>query len=195
MRTSALTSQNFLPIRFRCTNLTNPPANPSIFTTMPMKTKSNPFNLIRLKRPLLPECASHAHSDKGTREGEALERSPKSSQVRAFTDGNSRVLVVGVLSVGVVLLLMGMDDPKALAFGPQGPLVEEFWENVRRYALYALTVSTGALYAILQPIFELLKNPISAILLLAILGGTIFIFSQVLSAMVGVTEFSYDYGY
>lgn len=115
--------------------------------------------------------------------------------MRASTDGNSRVLVVGVLSVGFVLLLMGMDDPKALAFGPQGPLVEEFWENVRRYALYALTVSTGALYAILQPIFELLKNPISAILLLVILGGTIFIFSQVLSAMVGVTEFSYDYGY
>ncbi|KDP29295.1 hypothetical protein JCGZ_19398 [Jatropha curcas] len=51
---------------------------------------------------------------------------------------------------------MGFDEHKALAFGPEGPLVEEFWENVRRYALYALTV---------------------------------------LSAMVGVTEFTYDYGY
>ncbi|KAL9452023.1 hypothetical protein AB3S75_007923 [Citrus x aurantiifolia] len=195
MRTSALKSQNFLPIRFRCTNLTNPSANPSTFTTMPIKTKTNPYNLIRLKRPLLRECASHAHSDKSTGEGEALERSPKSSQMKAFTEGNSRVLVVGAMSVGFVLLLMGMDDHKAMAFGPQGPLVEEFWENVRRYALYALTVSTGALYTILQPIFELLKNPISAILLLVILGGTIFIISQVLSAMVGVTEFSYDYGY
>ncbi|KAE8652901.1 hypothetical protein Csa_022671, partial [Cucumis sativus] len=27
----------------------------------------------------------------------------------------------------------------ALALGPEGPLVEEFWDNVRRYAIYALT--------------------------------------------------------
>ncbi|KAK0596097.1 hypothetical protein LWI29_012767 [Acer saccharum] len=107
-----------------------------------------------------------------------------------------RFVVVGAVSIGFVLLLMGfVDEQKALAFGPEGPMVEEFWENVRRYGLYALTVSTGALYTILLPIFELLKNPISALLLLVILGGSFFIISQVLSAMVGVTEFSYDYQY
>ncbi|KAH7545366.1 hypothetical protein FEM48_Zijuj01G0086000 [Ziziphus jujuba var. spinosa] len=90
---------------------------------------------------------------------------------------------------------MGADDQKALAFGPEGPLVEEFWDNVRRYAIYALTVSTGAIYTIFQPILELLKNPITAILILTILGGGIFIVSQVLSAMVGFSDFSYDYGY
>lgn len=90
---------------------------------------------------------------------------------------------------------MGIDDQKALAFGPEGPLVEEFWDNVRRYAIYALTVSTGALYTIFQPILELLKNPISAILILAVFGGGLFLVSQVLSAMVGVSDFSYDYGY
>lgn len=92
---------------------------------------------------------------------------------------------------------MGFEDRHvALALGPGGPLMEEeFWDNVRRYALYALTVSTGALYSVLEPILELLKNPISAILILLILGGSFFILSQVVSAMIGVTEFSYDYGY
>ncbi|KAK2990206.1 hypothetical protein RJ640_014658 [Escallonia rubra] len=38
-----------------------------------------------------------------------------------------------------VLFLMGVDDHKALAFGPEGPLMEDFWDNMRRYGLYALT--------------------------------------------------------
>lgn len=106
-------------------------------------------------------------------------------------------MVLGAVSLGIVLVLMGFEDHrnKALAFGPEGPLAEEFWDNVRRYALYALTVSTGAIYAILQPIFELLKNPISAILVLMILGGSIYIVYQVVATMVGVNEFSYDYAY
>lgn len=104
--------------------------------------------------------------------------------------------MVGAVSIGVVLLLMGLDEEhKALALGPEGPLMEEFWDNVRRYALYFLTVSTGAVYTVFLPILELLKNPISAILVLVILGGSLYIVSQVISAMVGVTEFSYDYSY
>ncbi|KAJ1400349.1 hypothetical protein SESBI_29556 [Sesbania bispinosa] len=110
-------------------------------------------------------------------------------------NGHSRIVIVGAVSVGILLLLSGIDDQKALALGPEGPLVEEFWDNVRRYALYALTVSTGAIYTIFLPIFELLKNPISAILILAIFGGSIYIVSQVLSAMVGVSDFTYNYGY
>lgn len=112
-------------------------------------------------------------------------------------NGTLRSLIVGAVSVGVVALVMGFEDRHvALALGPGGPLMEEeFWDNVRRYALYALTVSTGALYSVLEPILELLKNPISAILILLILGGSFFILSQVVSAMIGVTEFSYDYGY
>lgn len=104
--------------------------------------------------------------------------------------------MLGAVTVGVALFVMGFDDDqKALAFGPEGPLVEEFWDNMRRYALYALTVSTGAVYIIFQPILELLRNPISAILVLTIFGGSIYIVSQVLSAMVGVSDFNYDYGY
>lgn len=108
----------------------------------------------------------------------------------------SNLLVLGAVSFGVVLFLMGFDDKnQALALGPEGPLMEEFWDNMRRYGLYALTVSTGVLWAVFQPIYELLKNPISAILILTIMGGSVYIVSQVVSAMVGVTDFSYEYNY
>ncbi|CAH2078887.1 unnamed protein product [Thlaspi arvense] len=107
-----------------------------------------------------------------------------------------RYALVSGVSVGLMMaLVLGMHAEKAMALGPEGPLMEEFWDNVRRYGLYALTVSTGALSAVFEPIFELLKNPISAILIIIILGGSFFIVSQVVSAMIGVNEFAYDYGY
>ncbi|KAL2495492.1 hypothetical protein Fot_39249 [Forsythia ovata] len=95
------------------------------------------------------------------------------------------MIILGTISVGLAVFLMGIDEQKALALGPGGPLMEDFWENMRRYGLYALTVSTGVLYSVFQPIVELLRNPISAILVLTIIGGSIFIVSQVVSAMVG----------
>ncbi|MED6157118.1 hypothetical protein PIB30_020274 [Stylosanthes scabra] len=107
-----------------------------------------------------------------------------------------RLLIMGAaVSVGILVMMSGLDEQRAWALGPEGPLVEEFWDNVRRYALYALTVSTGALYTILQPILELLKNPISAILVIVIFAASIFIVSQVLNAMVGVSDFTYNYAY
>ncbi|KAL5700030.1 hypothetical protein ACHQM5_025533 [Ranunculus cassubicifolius] len=111
------------------------------------------------------------------------------------TDGYSRFVALGAVTFGLAMLVAGMEDHKALAFGPEGPLMEDFWDNMRRYGLYALTVSTGALYTIFQPIVELLKNPISAILIIVILVGSFYIVSQVLTAMVGVSEFAYEYGY
>ncbi|CAN6546813.1 unnamed protein product [Malus baccata var. baccata] len=118
-----------------------------------------------------------------------------STPINSSGNNASRFWIMGAVSVGVMAALMAMDEQKAMALGPEGPLMEEFWDNVRRYGLYALTVSTGALYATFAPLYELLKNPISAVLVLVILGGGIFIFSQVLYAMVGVSDFSYDYGY
>ncbi|XP_031486750.1 uncharacterized protein LOC116255131 [Nymphaea colorata] len=106
----------------------------------------------------------------------------------------SRRILLCAASLGFALLLMGLDEnSKALALGPEGPLVEEFWDNVRRYGLYALTVSTGAIYTILEPIVELLKNPLSALLLILIIGGSGYLIYQVLSAMFGISDFSYDY--
>lgn len=108
---------------------------------------------------------------------------------------NSRAVVLGAASVGIALLLMGFDGEKAMALGPEGPLMEEFWDNMRRYGLYALTVSSGAIWALLEPIVELLKNPISALLVVIIFGGGFFIVSQVVTAMVGLSDFSYEYNY
>lgn len=128
----------------------------------------------------------------------ALEILPKSKKFSRteISKERSNLLVLGAVSVGVGLFLMGFDDNnQALALGPEGPLMEEFWDNMRRYGLYALTVSTGVLWAVFQPIYELLKNPISAILILTIMGGSFYIVSQVVSAMVGITDFSYDYNY
>ncbi|KAK9068927.1 hypothetical protein SSX86_013043 [Deinandra increscens subsp. villosa] len=111
-------------------------------------------------------------------------------------DENSRCVIVGAVTLGFMMLLMGSDDhQKALAFGPEGPLMEDFWDNMRRYGLYALTVSSGVLYAVFQPLYELLKNPISAILVITILGGGFYIVTQVVSAMVGITDFSYELNY
>nr|XP_016436448.1 PREDICTED: uncharacterized protein LOC107762592 [Nicotiana tabacum] len=131
-----------------------------------------------------------------------LHKSKKISRTENFeseaglNEKSSKLLVLGAVSVGVMLFLMGFDDQnKALALGPEGPLMEEFWDNMRRYAIYALTVSTGVLWAVFEPIYELLKNPISAILILVIMGGSFYIVSQVVSAMVGITDFAYDYNY
>ncbi|CAH9076481.1 unnamed protein product [Cuscuta europaea] len=117
------------------------------------------------------------------------------SEPMRSNENRSKVLVWGAVSIGVVMFLMGLGDEKALALGPEGPLMEEFWDNMRRYAIYVLTVSTGALYIVFQPVFELLKSPVSAILIVAIIGGSIYIVSQVLSAMVGISDFNIRYSY
>ncbi|KAL6992913.1 hypothetical protein U1Q18_011031 [Sarracenia purpurea var. burkii] len=113
-------------------------------------------------------------------------------------NGYPRIVILGAITIGFVLFFeVGFDEKnRALALGgPEGPLMEEFWDNMRRYGLYVLTVSTGVAYTIFQPILELLKNPISAILILVIMGGGIYIVSQVVSAMVGVSDFNYQYSY
>ncbi|KAK9084636.1 hypothetical protein Sjap_025047 [Stephania japonica] len=120
----------------------------------------------------------------------------KSEVLVNLSDGHLRLVMLGAISLGMAVFVgAGMDVEKAMALGPEGPLVEEFWDNVRRYGLYILTVSTGVIYTIFEPIVELLKNPITAILILVILGGSVYIVSQVVSAMVGVSEFPYEYAY
>lgn len=102
--------------------------------------------------------------------------------------------LIGGITVGVtVALALSAGPGPALALGPEGPLVEEFWDNMRRYALYVVTVSTGVAYTVLQPIVELLKNPVTALLIVAVIAGSGFLVSQVLNAMVGNSDFIYRY--
>lgn len=190
MKASALKFQSHIPSP---TNLPTPTANPLFL--IPFKPRPS---LNHPAKPSSVSLPSRGHINKPLVSSGLTPRSQKPSKeefCQVSANGCSRFVMIGAVSVGVVLLLMGVDEHKALALGPEGPLMEEFWDNVRRYALYFLTVSTGAVYTVFVPILELLKNPISAILVLVIFGGSLFIVSQVISAMVGVTEFSYDYSY
>ncbi|XP_051125127.1 uncharacterized protein LOC127247340 [Andrographis paniculata] len=149
--------------------------------------KINPLPSIPIKSPI--PCAAAAKSTRRLKSDaiSAGESSPSP------VNWSRRMVMFGAASL---VFLIGVDDDhssKALALGPEGPLMEEFWDNMRRYALYVLTVSTGALYTLLQPIVELLKNPITALLILAIFGGGFYLVSQVVTAMVGLSDFSYDY--
>ncbi|KAG6416435.1 hypothetical protein SASPL_123865 [Salvia splendens] len=159
---------------------TNPPIKPRLNLTIPFSNHAK--HSTRGRVDLIPKLSA---SDK--------EEAVSSAGGVALSEANSRIAVLAALSVGVAVFVMGFSDERALALGPEGPLMEDFWDNMRRYALYALTVSTGALWVLLEPIVELLKNPISALLLIFIFGGSFFILSQVVTAMIGLSDFSYDY--
>ncbi|CAI9756677.1 unnamed protein product [Fraxinus pennsylvanica] len=190
-----------LNLHFKHPNLSTPTANlPSV---VPIKSKS------QVKYPSKNVCSSHIpkttsiprqristpRNSSHFQNSHKLENFSKEKFFPESSEGYSKLVILGTVSVGLAIFLMGIDEHKALALGPEGPLMEDFWDNMRRYALYALTVSTGVIYTVFQPIVELLRNPISAILVLTIIGGGIFIVSQVVSAMVGLSDFSYDYSY
>ncbi|KAH7292800.1 hypothetical protein KP509_29G086300 [Ceratopteris richardii] len=102
---------------------------------------------------------------------------------------DAKVILCMALSLG---LAFGYTE-SAMALGPEGPLVEEFWDNMRRYGLYFLTVFTGGLYSIVQPIFALLRNPITAILTITFLSGSFYLLYLLLNTMLGITNFNYEY--
>ncbi|MCO5594470.1 hypothetical protein L7F22_048500 [Adiantum nelumboides] len=133
------------------------------------------------QRPQPAACEDIETPTDGTREIEALMPSVISSEHKA--------LLALILSLGFAFGSAGV----ALALGPEGPLVEEFWDNVRRYGLYFLTVFTGGLYSLLQPIFSLLRNPLTAIFTIAFLSGTFYLLYLVLNTMLGITAFNYNY--
>ncbi|XP_044960075.1 uncharacterized protein LOC123411199 isoform X1 [Hordeum vulgare subsp. vulgare] len=102
--------------------------------------------------------------------------------------------VIGGITAGVaVALALSVDAGPAMALGPEGPLLEEFWDNMRRYGLYALTVSTGFAWALVQPIYELLRNPITAVLIILVMAGGAVLTVQVINAMAGNSDFVYMY--
>ncbi|XP_058081391.1 uncharacterized protein LOC131229447 [Magnolia sinica] len=172
-----------------------PITNPS-FTKYPPKPPPKPQAKLKIHpRKFANHPTNPSHPTKPI--AHSIDKTPPNQNfLEDPSDGFSRMVVLGATSLGLALLLLGIDGgPEALALGPGGPMMEDFWDNIRRYGLYILTVSTGVIYTIFQPILELLKNPISAILIIAIFGGSIYIMTQVLSLMFGISEFAYDYGY
>ncbi|CAF2150818.1 BnaA01g17430D [Brassica napus] len=74
----------------------------------------------------------------------------------------------------VMALVLGADAERAMALGPEA----------REHSPLSLSPSLNSS-----------RPPISAVLILIILGGSFYILSQVVSSMVGVNEFVYEYGY
>jgi hypothetical protein len=88
----------------------------------------------------------------------------------------------------------GLDvDMRYLAMGPEGPLLEEFWDNMRRYGLYFLTVVTGGVYQLVKPAVDAFKNPLTAVLVIVIVTGSIYLVGLTVSAMLGINEYHYEY--
>ncbi|XP_078440808.1 uncharacterized protein LOC144710852 [Wolffia australiana] len=126
-------------------------------------------------------------------EGGAAGKDEAGTEARRRSGLSRRALVAAAAAAAAWWSSAWGKEEAAMALGPEGPLVEEFWDNVRRYALYMVTVSTGAIYTILQPIGELMRNPVSALLFFLLLGGSFYLLSQTLSFMVGLNDFAYDY--
>jgi len=65
---------------------------------------------------------------------------------------------------------------------------EDFWANVLRYISYFFSVLLGTAYVAIKPVFELLKRPTTAILV--IIGGAALYFfvSTTVGAMLGMNE-------
>lgn len=169
-------------IHLKPSHFTSSPSSSSsitpILTQIRSQSRENPT-----KSPTLKNSSASSSSFKKTH----TENPRNLENPRKFSK-KSRALMWGAASIGAAILLMGLgEEEKALALGPGGPLMEDFWENMRRYGIFALTVSTGALYAVFQPIFELLRNPISAILVFIVVAGGFYIMTQVLSAMLGIS--------
>ncbi|KAK9715112.1 hypothetical protein RND81_06G144400 [Saponaria officinalis] len=160
---------------------------------IPKTLSSIPNKATIWRRPYLPRKSTQITISKT--EHHIKKAIESAGVVKKENEMGRRMVIGGAALVMMMMTMMEMGHDKAWALGPEGPLMEEFWENVRRYGLYALTVSTGVLYSVFQPIYELLKNPISALLVIIIIGGTFFIGSQILSAMVGLSDFDYQYAY
>ncbi|KAL3680094.1 hypothetical protein R1sor_023050 [Riccia sorocarpa] len=84
-------------------------------------------------------------------------------------------------------------DLRALAMGPEGPLLEEFWDNMRRYGFYFLTVASGGIYSLVKPLIDALRNPLTAVLVIVVVTGTVYLIGLTVSAMLGINEFEYAY--
>lgn len=107
----------------------------------------------------------------------------------SFVSENARELAIGAL----VFALVCLPDEHALALGPGGPLMEEFWDNVRRYGFYFFTVVSGGLYSLAKPVLDLMKDPSTQILVAVVVIGTFYLMYLTVSTMLGLNDFVYQY--
>lgn len=111
------------------------------------------------------------------------------TSVESFVSEYARELALG----GLVFALVCLPDEHALALGPGGPLMEEFWDNVRRYGFYFFTVVSGGLYSLAKPVLDLMKDPSTQILVAVVVIGTFYLMYLTVSTMLGLNDFVYQY--
>ena len=63
---------------------------------------------------------------------------------------------------------------------------EEFWSNVLRYVRYFFSVLLGTAYITIKPIGQLLRKPVTAVLVIVALGGLFVFLRTTLNAMLGM---------
>jgi hypothetical protein len=67
------------------------------------------------------------------------------------------------------------------------------WENVVRYAQYFLSVMLGTGYVMLKPFGQLLKNPLTGLLLVGFTVAFVYFVKVTVAAMLGVQDlFEYE---
>lgn len=64
----------------------------------------------------------------------------------------------------------------------------EFWANVLRYVSYFFSVLLGTVFTILRPLANLMKNPLTAALVIAGAAGLYFFVSTTVQAMLGLND-------
>ena len=67
-------------------------------------------------------------------------------------------------------------------------LQEDFWQNLGRYGRYFITVLLGTAYTSVKPVGRLLRNPVTAGLVIAVAVGLYFFVSNTLNGMLGVNQ-------
>lgn len=65
---------------------------------------------------------------------------------------------------------------------------QEFWGNVLRYGRYFVTVMLGTGYVMLRPLAGAFKNPVSGVLAVAGVVGSVVLVKVTLEAMLGINE-------
>lgn len=67
------------------------------------------------------------------------------------------------------------------------------WENIVRYIQYFFSIMLGTGYVMLKPLGRLLKNPITAVFVIAGVVGTFYFVKITVNAMLGVDDlFEYE---
>jgi membrane protein insertase Oxa1/YidC/SpoIIIJ len=66
-------------------------------------------------------------------------------------------------------------------------MFDGFWANVFRYPRYLITIILGIALNTFEPLFPLLKRPLTLIALLGLLGASLAFVTFTLRAMLGLT--------